>query len=185
MVIMRSTFLFALILLILPLTASAQVPISGVTGTTALQGNVDSLYDGASKIVVKTADGIQHLLHITKGTSVHDANGDRELRDIHAGTPVVVHYTMVGAEASAQEIDDISASGLKTTEGVVTKVDRKNKTIALRLANGSTQTLRLSDRAAADDGREIAADGAGQARVIVYYGEEHGQKVAHYFTKVP
>jgi hypothetical protein len=177
---MKLILLFGAVLLSLPPTASAQVPISGVTGTMQMQGNVDQVYDGASKVIVKTADGIEHLLHITKGTSVH--GGDSELRGLHPGTPVVVHYTIEGAEFSAQEIDDISASGLKTTEGVVTKVDRKNQTIALRLADGSTQTLRLSERAATDDAKDVAADGV-ETTVIVYYGEENGQKVAHYFRR--
>jgi hypothetical protein len=177
---MKVILFLTAVLLSLPPTASAQVPISGVTGTMQLQGNVDKVYDGAGKVVVKTADGIEHLLHINKGTAVH--GGDSELRGLHEGTPVVVHYTMEGTEASAQEIDDISASGLKTTEGVVTKVDRKSKTISLRLADGSTQTLRLSERAATDDGKDVAADGV-ETTVIIYYGEENGQKVAHYFKR--
>ena len=178
---MKPILFFAAVLLSLASIASAQVPIAGVTGTMQMQGNVDQVYDGAGKLVVKTADGIEHLLHINKGTSVH--GGDAVLRGLHTGTPVVVHYTMDGTEASAQEIDDISANGLKTTEGVVTKVDRKNKMIALRLADGSTQMLRLSDRAATDDGKDVAADGV-ETTVIIYYGEENGQKVAHYFKRM-
>jgi hypothetical protein len=94
---------------------------------------------------------------------------------------VVVHYTNQGEQASAEEIDRIDDDGLRVTEGVVTRVDRRRKEIAIRYDVGKTETLRLTDRAAADAGTDITVAPAGETRVVVYYTNEAGQKVAHFF----
>src|SRR5471030_441440 len=79
---MRSQlFSGALLLLFAPLaltSASAQQtpPVHGVTGTITLKGNVDKIYDGAHKIIVKTEDGVEHVVNVTKGTKVHGTAGD-------------------------------------------------------------------------------------------------------------
>jgi hypothetical protein len=161
-------------------------PIHGVTGTIATEGTVQETYDGASKILVKAADGIERLFHLNRRSTVHsgDAAGDEALRSLKKGTPVVVHYTMEGENLTAEEIDRLGDEGLKQMEGVVTAVNRNERTISIRLADGTGQTLRLSDRAAADVGKEIDRAGDSTARVIVYFKDEAGQRVAHYFKRV-
>jgi len=62
--------------------------------------------------------------------------------------------------------------------GVVTRVDRGGRSIALRLADGSTQTLRLTERAATDVGKDVDRAAADSTTVIVYYADEAGQRVA-------
>jgi hypothetical protein len=160
-------------------------PIHGVTGTIATEGTVQETYDGAHKILVKAADGIEHLFHLGRRSTVHsrDAAGDEALRGLKKGTPVVVHYTTDGENLTAEEIDRLGDEGLKQMEGVVTAVSRGDRTISIRLADGTQQTLRLSDRAAADVGKDMKA-GDGTARVIVYYRDEAGQRVAHYFKRI-
>jgi hypothetical protein len=81
------------------------------------------------------------------------------------------------------EVDRIDENGLSVMEGVVTRVDRESKTLAIRLADGSTETLRLSERAAGTVGKDVdrAEDGT---KVIVYYADEAGHRVAHYFRKI-
>jgi len=151
-----------------------QVPIHGLTGTIALPDNVDKLYSGVNTLVVKTSDGIEHVVHVTKATKVH---GAASLGTLTPGTPVVVHYTVKGIETSAVEIDRLGPDGLKQNEGTVTNVDRRNKRISIRFANGTTETLRLT-RYAADGSDRHTRRGS---RVIVYYVNESGQRVAHYF----
>src|SRR6266850_2522666 len=108
--------------------AAQHVPIHGLTGTIALQGNVEKIYDGVNTVVVKALDGTEHVMHVTKGTKVH--GGAEALAALQKGTPVVVHYTMNGAGESTDEIDTIGPGGLKNTEGVVMGVDRVRKTIS-------------------------------------------------------
>jgi hypothetical protein len=63
------------------------------------------------------------------------------------------------------------------------RLDRRGKNITLKLDDGRTETLPLTDRAASE------ADGslkdAGATRVTVYYSDDSGHKVVHYFKKAP
>jgi hypothetical protein len=135
---------------------------------------------------VKAADGVTRLFRLNGRSKVHsgDAAGEEALRGLKKGTPVVVHYTTEGENLTAEEIDRLGDGGLKQMEGVVTAVNRGDRTISIRLADGTRQTLRLSDRAAAEVGKDIDAAGDGTARVIVYFRDEAGQRVAHYFKRI-
>jgi hypothetical protein len=161
-------------------------PIAGVTGTVALEGTVDQEHAGANTIVVKTVDGVEHVFHFAKDLLVHGDKGTGvdALRGLRSGTTVVVHYTVAGNDASAKEIDRVDGAGLKVTEGVVTRVDRGRKQIAVRFDDGKTETFGLTDRAAVDAGRDIDATPTDPARVVMYYSDEAGKKVAHFFKRV-
>lgn len=161
-------------------------PIGGVTGTIALEGTVDQTYKGVNTVMVKTADGVRHLFHLTGKTVVHggDESGAEALRGLKAGSTVVVHYTADAGEQTAHEIDRVGDEGLKTMEGMVTHVDRGARTISIRLPDGSMQTLRLTDRAAADVGKDVERGAADSTRVVVYYADEAGHRVAHYFKRI-
>jgi hypothetical protein len=98
------------------------------------------------------------------------------------GSTVVVHYTIRGEEASVQEIDLFGDEGLKITEGVISHVDRRRKEITIRYGNGKTETLRMTDRAAAESEKALEGTAAG-TKIVVYYSDDAGRKVAHYFKK--
>jgi hypothetical protein len=161
-------------------------PIQGVTGTIATEGTIQETDEAAHKILVKAADGIERLFHLTGRSAVHggDAAGDETMRTLKKGTRVVVHYTVEGEILTAEEIDRLGDEGLKQIEGKVTAVNRDKRTIAIKLANGTTQTLQLSDRAASDVGKDIDRASDGTVTVIVYYKNEAGQRVVHYFKRV-
>ena len=91
-----------------------------------------------------------------------------------------MHYSIQGAEQSAREIDVIGVEGLEATEGTVTRIDLGRGQITVRYANGTADVFRLTKRATAE------ADSAAPAgtKVMIYYSDEHGQKVAHFFRKV-
>jgi hypothetical protein len=177
-------FLAALLLSTSTIAAAQEPPpIAGVTGTLALEGTVDKTYAGANTIVVKAADGVAHLFHFTKRTVVHGATeADASFEELTAGSRVVVHYAAQDTERNAIEVDRIGAYGLREMQGVVTGVDRRAKRLSIRLADGSTETLQLSEHAAGHVGDlDRAID---RAIVIVYYVEESGGKVAHYFKQI-
>jgi hypothetical protein len=161
-------------------------PIGGVTGTIALEGTVDQESKAANTVIVKTLDGVRHLFHLTGKTVVHgsESAGADALRGLEAGSAVVVHYATDAGEQTALEVDRLDDKGLKTIEGVVTRVDRAGRKISIRLADGSMQTLRLTDRAAKDVGKDVDRAAADTTRVVVYYADEAGQRVAHYFKRV-
>jgi hypothetical protein len=155
--------------------AYAQGPaIHGFNGTMATEATIKDEQKAAHKIVVKTADGIEHVYDAAKGLVVH--GGKDPLSDLRPGTTVIIHYT---ADNTAHEIDRVGDGGLSTTEGIATKIDRGKKEITIRYDNGKIEKLKLTDRAAADVGKNIAED----TRVVMYYSEEAGGKVTHYFKK--
>lgn len=165
-----------------PLASAQSQPVPGVTGTVATEGTVEQEYKGANAVIVKTKDGVEHVFNAAKGLVVHGNKGAGEpLADLREGQQVVIHYTTGGAGDTAQEIDRVGADGLQTTEGTVIDINRARKQITVRFENRTTETFRLTDRAAADAGKGI--DASGDTKVIIYYTDESGRKVAHYFRK--
>jgi hypothetical protein len=161
--------------------AQAPPPIAGVTGTLALEGTVDKTYAGANAIVVKATDGIEHLFHLTKRTMLHGGDeADSAFRGLTEGTRVIVHYAVNGGEQTAVEVDRLGRGGLREMRGVVTRVDRNAKRLSIRLADGKTETLQLTDRASRDVGEEVG----NAATLVVYYANDGGRKVAHYFRTI-
>jgi hypothetical protein len=171
-------------------TAAAEAqqppPINGVTGTIAPQSTVEKTYEGINTIAVKTMDGIHHLFHMTGRTAVHGgkAAGDDALGGLDAGSRIVVHDTVEGENKTVDAVDRVADDGLDAVEGVVTKVDQRAKTFSMRLADGSLQTFRLTEHAAIDAGKDIDGVAVGAAKVVVYFNDRTGRRVAHYFTRV-
>ena len=154
--------------------------IHGLTGTIATEGTIKDEHKAANKIIVETEDGVEHVFDAAKGLVVH---GGKTLSDLKPGTTVVIHYTADAAGSAAHEIDRVGADGLNVTEGIVTKIDRGKKEIRIRYDNGTTETLTLTRRAAVDAGQDFRNAPAGTTRIVVYYSNEAGGKVAHYFRR--
>ena len=150
-----------------------------------LEGTVKAVYRATNVVIVATLDGVEHMYHFTKDLLVHGGKGSGvdALEGLREGTTVVIHSSGTGANQSAVEIDRLGDEGLKTTEGVVTNIDRRQREITIRFDNGTKETLQLTERAAAEAGSG-ASQVAPAARVTVYYADENGRKVAHYFKKV-
>jgi hypothetical protein len=152
-----------------------------VTGTIGIDGTVDKFYAATHQVAVKTADGVRHLLHLSSRTAIHGTRtADGPLGGLERGNQVVVQYVASGDTKTAVEIDQVGDGGLKAVGGVVTNVDRSAKTLTVRLADDSSITLRLTDHAAHHVGHDIE----NQTRVIVYYADDGGERVAHYFKRV-
>jgi hypothetical protein len=150
----------------------------------ATEGTIKQFYKGLNVVVVKTMDGVEHVYHFTKDLIVHGGKkpGVDALEELQEGTTVVIHYSTSGAKASAEEIDLLGDEGMKIGEGVVTDIDRRKQEITIKFANGKTETLQMTSRAAAES---EAVDGSSgkQTRIVVYYSDETGRKVAHYFKR--
>ncbi len=181
---MRKLALFTIVAAAFAVGLNAQSTPPG-QGTIALEGTMKTFYKGLNAIVVTTADGIEHTYHFAERLIVHGGKspGPDALEGLREGRMVVIHYTVEGGQQAAREIDIVGDEGLKITEGRVARVDRGRKEITVRFDDGRTEVLRLTDRAAAEAGKELEKAAGGTARVVVYYEDEHGQKVAHYFKK--
>ena len=138
-------------------------PIQGVTGTIATETSIDETTDAGHGILAK----VKRVLRLNGRSTVPsgDAAGQEALGGLKKGTRVVVSD---------------AAKGVKEVAGSVVALNLADRTISVRLSDDSIQTLRLSDEAAAD--AEAAVDAG--AKVIVYYRNESGQRVAKHFRRV-
>jgi hypothetical protein len=153
---------------------------------TAVEGTVKKVDAGTKTVVVKTADGTEHTVHMVKKTSVvgwdaTEAGAKDGMHGVKEGSTVVVHYTAKGTEKTAQEIDHIGEGGLKVTEGTVSKIDRGGKVLAVKTADGAEATYKIADHAVVDAGKDVGKGVEKASKVTVYYTEEGGKKVVHFF----
>ena len=56
--------------------------------------------------------------------------------------------------------------------------------MAVKTADGTEETFKLSGHAADDAGKDIAKGTEKTTKVTVYYTEEAGKKTAHFFEKL-
>jgi hypothetical protein len=93
---------------------------------------------------------------------------------------IVVHRHASGSEASVAEIDVVGDEGLKITEGAVTDISRRKQEITIKYANGTTETLKMTPQAAVENDTQFAQSEGTVTRIVIYYSDEAGRKVAHY-----
>jgi hypothetical protein len=106
------------------------------------------------------------------------AKGSKDaFQDVKEGDNVVVHYTVKGTEKTAEEVDHVGKSGLKTSEVVIKSVDQGAKTVTVKTAQDGEETYHMADRAARESGKGPEK----AAKVTVYYTEDAGKKIAHFF----
>jgi arginine repressor len=172
--IMKKLGLLATVLMLVAVVCAAQDPFSFIHGTIK---KVDS---ATKTVVVKTADGTEHVVKFTTDTTVKGTkDGFDGLED---GTEVVVRTTGKGVDATATEVGKVSKDGLKATKGSIEKFDAGTKTVVIKTADGTEKTFELSGKAVEDAGKATGKGVAKGAKVTVYYTEEGGKKTAHFLT---
>jgi hypothetical protein len=168
-------FLAVAVLLVFSVRATEDV-------VTAVHGTITKLDSGTKTLVVKTKEGTEHTVKFTEKTAVWGADktaaGAKDaFKGLSEGSEVVVHYTVKGTEKSATEVDKVGKDGLKSVDGTVEKVGADGKTVVVKAADGTEHTFDVAGRDTAN-----AAKKAGKA--TVYYTEEGGKKVAHFFESL-
>ena len=181
----RRSCLVGAVTIMLTAGLSAQSP-PPVQGTVALEGTMKKFYQAANVVVVATIDGVEHAFRFAGDLLVHGGKGagPDALAGLREGSTVVVHYSPSGAGQTAQEIDVVGDEALKVTEGTVTRLDRRRQQITVRSEGGKTETFRLTERAAAEAPKDAETE-SGAGKVTIYYSDERGQKIVHYFKKLP
>lgn len=152
----------------------------------AVEGTVKKVDAGTKTVVVKTADGTDQTVHFVSKTAVHgwdagEAGAKDSMHGVKEGSHVVIHYTAKGTEKTAQEVDRVGDGGLKVAEGTVSTIDRGTKTLAVKTADGAEATYRISSNAVVDAGKDTGKGVQKASKVTVYYTEEGGKKVVHFF----
>ena len=148
----------------------------------AVAGTVKSVDKGTKTVVVKTSEGTEQTFHFVGRTVAHGAEatakGSKDaFQDVKEGDNIVVHYTVKGAEKTAEEVDHVGKDGLKMSVVAIKSVDQGAKTVTVKTAEGGEETYRMADRAARESGKGLEKAG----KVTMYYSEEAGKKIAHFF----
>jgi hypothetical protein len=161
----------------------------------AVHGTITKLDSVTKTMVVKVKDGSEQTIKFADKTTVHGAKAsvhetamgatkNGTFHGLKEGTEVVAHYTTKGTEKTAAEVDNVGKDGIKSMDGAITHIDHASKTIAVKTADGTEQTFRLSGHAADDAGKDIEKGAEKTTNVTVYYTEEAGKKTAHFFEKI-
>jgi hypothetical protein len=152
--------------------------VSGVAGT------VKAIDKGTRTVVVKVGDGSEQTLHFVGRTASHGwaatANGSKDaFQSMKEGDEVVVRYTVKGTVKTAQEVDHVGKEGLKMSAVAVKSVDHGAKTVTVKTAAGAEETYHLTAAAARETGSGLDKGG----KATIYYTEEGGKKIAHFFKE--
>ena len=142
-------------------------------------GTVKKVDKTTKTVVVKTKDGTEHTVKVASDDTV---KGTKDGFDgIKEGSEVVVRSTGKGAEATVNGIGTIGKDGLKVTKGTIEKVDDGTKTVVVKSADGTEKTFEYTGNALKDSGKAVGGGTEKGAKVTVYYTEEAGKKIAHFF----
>lgn len=158
--------------------------------TNVVTGTVEKVDTGGKTVTVKTADGTVETVKYTDQTTVHGLKDAGKAADLSGkeGGHVIVHATGEGADKTAHSIDWVGDKTVHTADGTVEDVDKGSKTVAVKMADGTKETFHVADRATVDTGKDVgrySARGTEKGEhVTVYYTEEAGKKVAHFFKKL-
>jgi hypothetical protein len=155
----------------------------------AVHGTITKLDSSTNTMVIKTKDGTEHSVHFVDKTAVWGADktaaGAKDsFKGLSEGSEVVVHYSEKGGEKTATEVDKVGKDGLKYVDGTVTKVGKDGKTVVVKSADGTEHTFDVAGHDTADAAKSIGKDADKTGKVTVYYTEQGGKKVVHFFEKI-
>jgi hypothetical protein len=151
----------------------------------ALEGTMRQFYKAANVVIVTTMDGVEHVYHFTRDLIVHGGKkpGVDALEGLREGTMIVVHRHENRSEATAAEIDLVGDGGLKITEGAVIDINRRRQELTIKYADDTTETLKMTPRAFPENEAGLEQSDSNVTRIVIYYSDEAGRKVAHYVKK--
>lgn len=158
-------------------------------GSDTTEGTIHKIDHKAKVMIVKTATGAEHTFRlaehaVVRGGKAAGKGASAGAHDLKTGTEVVVHYSVKGTEKTAEEIDHIGKDGLKAVKGTIRAIDWSAKTVAVKTVEGTELTFKLTERSAVETGRYFGKGTEKAAKVTVYYTEEAGRKVGHFFKKI-
>jgi hypothetical protein len=158
----------------------------------ALDDTMKMFYRAVNVGLVAARDGVDHAYRFTASLIGHPGSNPRQpivtaLEGLREGTVVTVQYGVQVRGEPEETVDPVSDEDLMATEGRVVHIDRRRQQITVKYEDGTIDVMQLTERAAAatwpEKEQAIAAQAAG-AQATVYYNDEHGQRVVHFFRWV-
>jgi hypothetical protein len=160
--------------------SSSPPPIPGSTGSITPDGKGDGATDAIGAATGKVLEGAKRVLR--PGSKEETGKESDPLALLALGTKVVRRE---GDVTRALPQDDASVAEAKTTEGTVIELDRRTRVIVLRLADRTTERLRLDESSAPDKSQDASASKGPEEKVTLSYTDSSGAKTRHVFKKVP
>ncbi len=131
----------------------------------------------------------EHTFHLVEQTVYQGGQECRTRRrrngfhGLKEGSQVAIHYTSKQSQDTAEEVDLLGDNGLKASQGELVRLDQKAKTVTIKAQDGTLHVYHMSDRTAEEWGKSVSASAQKSEKVTVYYSEQAGHKVAHFFSK--
>ncbi len=144
-----------------------------------IHGTVKKVDKATKTVVVKTADGTEHTIKVSSDATVKGTK--KGIDGLKEGSEVVARTTGKGAEETGDAIGEVGKGSMKVAKGTIEKVDQGTKTVVVKSADGTEKTFAYTDNAAKDMGKAVGTGTEKGAKVTVYYTEETGKKIAHFF----
>lgn len=156
--------------------------------TDVVEGTVEKIDTTTKSIVVKAKDGSEHTFHVVEHTVYQggqsaDAAAENGFHGLKEGSQVAIHYTTKQSQDTAEEVDRLGDNGMKASQGQLVRLDEKAKTVTIKAQDGTVHVYQMSDHTAEEWGKDVSADAQKSGKVTVYYTEQAGHKVAHFFSK--
>ena len=155
-------------------------PIPGATGVVTPEGGGNGATEAIGAAAGKAVEGTQKLL---RGVGIGKDEKHKDVDPLEAlplGTKVVVRDVGTGA-ANAVHGNEVDQ---KASEGTVIEIDRRTRIIVVRLADRTTERLRLDEPAGRDPNRDVHATPTASGTVSLSYVDASGDKVVLSFRKV-
>ena len=163
--------------------------IPGATGVLRPEKSGDGATDAIEAVAEKTAEGTRNLIKAMGLAGKDDSFRVESLKSVELGQTVVVRYATspsaghaAGQEAT-QSTSSTQAGTTTITEGRVIELDRKKGTVVVRLADKTTERLRIvegKEREAVQSG-DAPQDAAGM--VSLSYLDAKGERIVILFRK--
>jgi hypothetical protein len=148
-------------------------------------GTLKKVDTDTKTIVVDTGEGTEKTAKFTEKTTVNGLKDGAKATDLAGkeGGHVIVHT--VGD--TAHGVTWVGDKSVHSSEGVIDDVGKGTKTVAVKTADGSKDTFEVADHAAVGTSKRVtdySVEGAKKGEhVTVYYTEEGGKKIAHFFKR--
>jgi hypothetical protein len=159
---------------------STPPPIQGVTGTIATEETVKDVHRAGRGIFGKVAR-LFGLGSKDSAVSPDDAAAAEIFAGLTVGAAIVVQGTTTGETVAAGDRDRRQDEEAKETDGVITAVDRTDRTIAIRLADGTRRRLQFIGRA---DRAGAAVNRAGSESLTIVVKDAAGEPTVLLFERV-
>jgi hypothetical protein len=151
-----------------------------INPTMVPEGANNTFYRGAHAVLVAVVDGIEHAYNFTKDLIVPGRHNGDALADLREGTTVAVQEKVGLGSTASEEVNANGNARAGTSEGTVTKVDRKHAQIVVRFAEGKNETFQLAEAHAKASAGSRTADQS----VEISYASKDGARVKRAFSKL-